>query len=181
MLRQFCINNKIEGYRNKTKLLLCDMIVERKQHGNLDEVMCPGDFDDNKDGDDADEGAKKRKRKLTKGTKPREILGNGSLYRVTLVYFLQTLRPFVLRLGMNPTALELGTGSFLHEAVYNKLANVYNDASDDSLKSFKADDNIYITDLNILLHFYIYPGYVDHDFAVCNGQVPNETCDYSYD
>jgi hypothetical protein len=31
--------------------------------------------------------------------------------------------------------------------------------------------------LNILLH--IYPGYVDHDFAGCNGQVRNETCDYS--
>jgi hypothetical protein len=151
ILRQFCINNKIEGYRNKTKLQYCEMIAERKRHSNLDEVMYPKDFedpennDDGRDGEPDDEGAKKSKKKLSKGTKPREITRDGSLYRVILVYFLQELRPFVLRLGLNPTPVELGTAGFLHEAVYNKLASVYNDASLKSLLSFKIENDIYVT------------------------------------
>jgi hypothetical protein len=156
MLRQFCINNKIEGYRGKTKLQFCAMICERKRHGNLDEVMYPNDFDDEEEkdeeekddngDDDAQEGGgAKKKKKLAKGTKPREILGDGSLYRVILVYFLQSLRHYVLRLGLNPSAVQLGTSSFLHEDVYNQLANVYNDATNESLKSFKLDNEIYIS------------------------------------
>jgi hypothetical protein len=122
ILHKFCINNKIEGYRNKTKLEYCEMIAERKRHANLDEVMYPKDFedpeynDDGGDGEPDDKGAKMSKIKLSKGTKPREMTCDGSLYRVILVYFLQELRPFVLQLGLNPTPVELGTVGFLYEA-----------------------------------------------------------------
>jgi hypothetical protein len=126
------------------------MIVERKRHQNMDEVMYPNDFEDTEDYDDkADDGEveghqKKKKKKLSKGTKPREIMCNGSLYRVILVYFLEELRPWVLQLGLNPTAVELGTAGFLHEPVFNKLASVYNDANNVKLNSFKTDNDIYI-------------------------------------
>jgi hypothetical protein len=62
---------------------------------------------------------------------------DGSLYRAILVYFLQELRPWVLQLGLNPTAVELGTVGFLHEPIYNKLASVYNDASNEKLNRIK--------------------------------------------
>jgi hypothetical protein len=132
------------------------MIVERKRHGNLDEVMYPNDFDD-KDKDDDDDsydhednpdmdGTKETKKQLSNGTKPREIsMGEGSLYHAIIVYFLQELRPFVLQLGLNPTAVELGTSGFLHEPVYNKLVNVYNDSTRELLKSFKMGNDICIT------------------------------------
>jgi hypothetical protein len=49
-LCQFCINNKIEGYPgNKTKLQYCDMIVERKQHGIMDEGMYLKEFEEEKE------------------------------------------------------------------------------------------------------------------------------------
>jgi hypothetical protein len=90
-------------------------------------------------------GTKKKKNNLSKGTKPREMMGDGSLYHVILVCFLQELCPFLLQLGLNPTAVELGTAGFLHETVYNKLVNVYNNATHESLKSFKMDNDICIT------------------------------------
>jgi hypothetical protein len=99
ILRQFCINNKIEGYRNKTKLQqqYCEMIAERKRHGNLDEVVYPKDFDhkdnDDEGGDDEpdEEEAQNSKKKVSKGPKPREeITCDGSLYRVIIVYFFKS-------------------------------------------------------------------------------------------
>jgi hypothetical protein len=110
--------------------------------------MYPNDFDykdDDNDQEDNTDMDGTKKKKLSKGTKPRDIMGDGSLYRLILVYFLQELRPFVLQLGLNPTAVELGTAGFLHEPIYNKLVNVYNDATRESLKLFKMDNDIYIT------------------------------------
>jgi hypothetical protein len=42
--------------------------------------------------------------------------------------------------GLNPTAVELGTAGFIHGAIYNKLVSVYNDATNELLKSFKRDN-----------------------------------------
>jgi hypothetical protein len=103
----------------------------------MDEVMYPTDFEEEKDDNDEvddggteEEGAKKKKMKLSKGTKPREIMDNGPLFRVILFTFLQELRPLMVQLGLNPaTAVELGTAGFLHEAIYNKLTSVYNGAT----------------------------------------------------
>jgi hypothetical protein len=55
------------------------------------------------------------------------------------------LRPYVCQLGTNPLAVDLGTAGFLHEAIYNKLASVYNDSSQESLKSFLVNHDIYVT------------------------------------
>lgn len=158
VIRKFCIVNKIDGWRGKTKTEMCSLIVERKRHWNLDQVMYPNDFEeqstnpdhpsnDSDDNDTVGDGLKKKKKvkKLTKGAKPKEITRDGSLYRVILVYFLQELRPIVLQLGMNPTAVQLGTGGFLHERIYNKLAHVYNDASRECLSSFPTNHDLYIS------------------------------------
>jgi hypothetical protein len=156
-IRKFCIINKLDGWRGKSKIDMCCLIVERKRHSNLDQVMYPQDFEDEdinsrnprpgSDDDTVGDGKtkKKKKKKLSKGAKPREITRDGSLYRVILVYFLQELRPIVLQLGMNPTAVQLGTGGFLHERIYNKLAHVYNDASHDSLSSIAVNHDLYIS------------------------------------
>lgn len=60
--------------------------------------------DDNNEVDDdaEEERAKEKRNKFTKGKEPREIMGNGPLYRVILVYSLQELRPLVLPLVLNP-------------------------------------------------------------------------------
>jgi hypothetical protein len=77
------MNNKIEGYQNKTKLQRYDTIVERKPHGNMDKLVYPKDFEKEKDvndevNDDAEEeGAQKKKKQLCNRTKPREVMGDG--------------------------------------------------------------------------------------------------------
>jgi hypothetical protein len=110
------------------------------------------DFDDGVDGDDDDDSKdggeevnSKKKKCLSKGAKPREILEDGSLYRLILTFFLQELRPFVSHLGTNPLAVELGTAGFLHEPIYNKLASIYNDRTHASLKLFVVNHDIYVT------------------------------------
>jgi hypothetical protein len=133
--------------------LLCDMIIERKQHGNIDEAMYANYFDYKDDYNDSYnhngntymDGTKKKK--FSKGTKSREIMGDGSLYHVILVYFLQELRCALLCCSwgwLNPTAVELGTSGFLYEPLYNKLVNVYMDGTRESLKSFKMGNDIYM-------------------------------------
>jgi hypothetical protein len=61
------------------------MIVKRKWHGHIDEVLYPKDFEEEKDvndevNDDAKEEGLKKKKKVFTGTKPREIMGDGLLY-----------------------------------------------------------------------------------------------------
>jgi hypothetical protein len=36
--------------------VLCEMIAERKQHANLDKVMCPMEFEDQENHDDGGDG-----------------------------------------------------------------------------------------------------------------------------
>ncbi len=67
------------------------------------------------------------------------------MYHLILAFFLQELRPFVSHLGTNLLAVELGTAGFLHEPIYNKLASVYNDHTNASLKFFMVNHDIYVT------------------------------------
>jgi hypothetical protein len=97
------INTKLQNYRNKSKGEMCSMIVERKKNGNLDEFMYGEDFDlgkdgnadhDSKDGDEEGEteggGNSKKKKRLPKGAKPREITKDGSFYRLIMAYFTKS-------------------------------------------------------------------------------------------
>jgi hypothetical protein len=162
-LRQFMIKNKVQNYRGKSKREMLRMIVESKKNEGLDELMYSEDYavmdDDNnvnasndvakegttEEGDSTSKKKPKRVSKLTKGSKPREISQDGSLYRIILVYFLQELRPFVNQLGTNPIAVQLGTPGFLHESTYNRLASVYNDSTREELKTFVVNHEIYVT------------------------------------
>jgi hypothetical protein len=61
------------------------MIVERKPHGKMNELVYPKDIEkENNDNDEVnddaeEERAKKRKEQLSNGTKPREIMGDGRI------------------------------------------------------------------------------------------------------
>jgi hypothetical protein len=69
----------------------------------------------------------------------------GTLYHLIVTYFLQQLCPYVSQLETNPMAAELGTAGFLNEAIYNKLASIYNNSTHESLKSFAVNCVIYVT------------------------------------
>jgi hypothetical protein len=117
--------------------------------------MYPADFDDDDDDNDSEkreeevtggDGNSKKKMQLSKGAKRREITGDGTFYRLIMTYFLQELWPYVSQLGTNPLPVELGTAGFLHKAIYNKLASVYNDHTCDKLlKSFVVNHDVSIT------------------------------------
>jgi hypothetical protein len=84
------------------------------------------DVQDSCDGEEEVTGGQenKKKKRLSKGAKPREIAEYGSLYRLIITNFLQELRLYVSQLGKNPLAVELGAADFLHEPIYNNLASV---------------------------------------------------------
>ena len=77
----------------------------------MDEVMYPKDFKEEKDdndeaGDDSEEEGVKKKSNCSNKPQNQERLWAlmGPYYRVTS-YFLQELHPFMLCLGLNPTAV----------------------------------------------------------------------------
>jgi hypothetical protein len=82
-LRQFVIINKLLNCRNESKSEMCSMIVQRKKNENLDQIMYGEDFGGEKDGDDDSEddteevtggdGNSKKPKRLSKGSKPKEI------------------------------------------------------------------------------------------------------------
>ncbi len=129
VLRQFMIINKLQNYRNKSKSEMCRMIVERKKNENLDQIMYAKDFHCSDKDDDVDDSCEvdedttvgdenKKKKRLSKGSKPREISEDRTLYHLILTYFLQEPCPYVSQLGTNLLAVELGTAGFLHEPTY---------------------------------------------------------------
>jgi hypothetical protein len=111
------------------------------------------DFDGGKDGDDDDSDdnigeevtAKRFKIKRLSGwAKPREILEEGSLYRLIMTYFLQELCQ-VSQLGTNLLVVEIGTAGFPHGPIYNKLVSMYNDSMHESLNLFTVNHDVYVT------------------------------------
>ncbi len=152
VLRSFVTKNKIQC-KNKSKLEMCALIVERKKNEHLDQTMHSEDFEGDKSHDDSDEGEEedvtadvtgvKKLKRLSKGSKPRELSEDGSLCRLILVCFLQELRPCVNQLGTNPLAVQLGTGGFLHDATFNRLASVCNDSARVELMSFDVNHDIH--------------------------------------
>jgi hypothetical protein len=141
VLRSFMIKNKIQ-YKNKTKGEMCALIVERKKNEHLDQIMYSEDFEGDKSHDDSDEGEEedvtadvtgvKKLKRLSKGSKPRELSEDGSLYRLILVYFLQELRPYVNQLGTNPLAVQLSEVVETKESIEQ-----YKRASEDALRDLQ--------------------------------------------
>ena len=127
VLRQICVILKLQNYSSKSKAVLLDMIGERKKKELLEIKIYSDDFDESVANDGVKKPAKQRK-----GTKPKEIQEDGSLYRLMLTFFLQKYRHLVTQLGTNPTAAQLGSNKFLHERIFYMLADSYNDATDPS-------------------------------------------------
>jgi hypothetical protein len=95
------------------------MIVERKKNEDLDQIMYSEDFDDGaayKDVQDSCDGeeevtrgkANKKKKRLSKGAKPREIAEDGSLYSLSATREKRSnLRGFVARIAMNMATIRV--------------------------------------------------------------------------
>jgi hypothetical protein len=134
-LRHFCTINGINGYKDQSKVMMCNLIIDRMKLKTLDKDMYPEDFSGeagDKNGGDEQPSAKAKGKKLKKGSKPQAVTKDGTYYRVILTYFLQELRIYVTGLGENPTAKQLDDSKqFLHADKYAKLAEAYNSDRDD--------------------------------------------------
>jgi hypothetical protein len=134
-LRKFCMVHSISGYKALAKTGLCNLIVERMKTRGLDSNMYPDDFQ-------KAEKAEKIK-KLSKNAKPPAVTRDGSFWRAISTYFLQSLRPHVIKLGNNPDIQKIDARKFLHEDIWVLLAEAYNDDDHADLQTFLKNDTFY--------------------------------------
>ena len=145
-LRKFCSVHLISGYKNKPKTFLCNLIVERMKTQGIDGVMYPDDFG-KKTGKTT--GKKKtpdgsnKKAKLSKNAKPPAVTMDGSYWRATGTFFLQTMTPHVIKLGNNPHIDKVDSRKFLHEDIWVLLAREYNRPDHPDLNTFLKNDVYY--------------------------------------
>jgi hypothetical protein len=138
-LRKFCILHLISGYKNKPKTILCNLIVQRVKMMVLDAGLYPEDFKaKNKEKDN------KTKKKLSRNAKPPSVTKDGSYWRVIVTYFLESMRPHVIKLGNNPDVQSVDSRKFLHEDIWGILAEEYNKKEHPDLGTFLRDDNFYV-------------------------------------
>jgi hypothetical protein len=114
---------------------------------NLDAIMYPNDFGGAtvtamNDGTE-NETASTKKKKKDKKSKPAAIQQEGTFYRVIVTYFLQDVRPYVIKLGSQPNKSALDKRELLHQPIFDKLAEVYNDESRNDLKSLPYTHEMY--------------------------------------
>jgi hypothetical protein len=132
-LTRLCVQFRISGYKDKAKHVLCELIVNAVKAKNLDAIMYPNDFGSAtvtamNDGTE-NETASSKKKKKDKKSKPAAIQQEGTFYRVIVTYFLQDVRPYVIKLGSQPNKSALDKRELLHQPIFDKLAEVYNDES----------------------------------------------------
>jgi hypothetical protein len=143
-LKKLCVQFRISGCKDKAKHVLCELIVNAVKAKNLDAVMYPEDFAGAAASDDSREKkTKSTKKKKGKKQKPAVTQQEGTLYRVIVTYFLQDVRPHVIKLGSQPGKNALDKREFLHQAVFEKLAEVYNDELRDDHKSLPYRHEMY--------------------------------------
>jgi hypothetical protein len=174
-LQRFCVVHQIFGYKNKSKTFLCNLIVERMKTQGLDTNMYPEDFEaasKNLDttGKNLDTGGKnldptpdnaskkaskkkttekspKKPKKLSRNAKPPAVTKDGSYWRAIATYFLQPLRPHVVKLGNNPDIQKIDSHKFLHEDIWNILGKHYNKPDHPDLKTFHNNNSFYQSSL----------------------------------
>jgi len=138
VLAQICRFLKLNNYNAKSKLVMLGMIGERKKNEHLEVKMYNDDFVET-----ATTDARKKQPKQKKGTRPKEVREDGSLYRLILTFFLQKHRHLVTQIGTNPSAAQLGSNKFLHERIYNVLSASYNNKDEPNISSMNLDDDTY--------------------------------------
>jgi hypothetical protein len=146
-LTRLCVQFRISGYKDKAKHVLCELIVNAVKANNLDAIMYPNDFGGAtvtamNDGTE-NETASTKKKKKDKKSKPAAIQQEGTFYRVIVTYFLQDVRPYVIKLGSQPNKSALDKRELLHQPIFDKLAEVYNDESRNDLKSLPYTHEMY--------------------------------------
>jgi hypothetical protein len=165
-LRKFCKVHSISGYKTLSKTGLCNLIVERLKTKGLDSDMYPEDFK-----------KAEKKKKLTKNAKPPAVTKDGSYWRAICNYFLQSLRPHVIKLGNNPDIQKVDARKFLHEDIWNVIAEPYNKEDHPELQTFLKNDNFYkasqipddiVQDFNVLTVSAVVEGRNAHPVDLSN-------------
>ena len=135
-LKKFCTRHRINGYKDKPKHVLCELIVNAVKSSNLEAAMYPdGDAMAAASNDITSEKKACKKKKKSKKSKPEAVRQEGTLYRVINTLFLQDIRHLVVRLGHQPTARALDKRELLHQDIFEALVKIYNDKSrEDILK-----------------------------------------------
>ena len=144
-LRKFCSVHHISGYKNKPKTILCNLIVERMKTMGLDTKMYPGDYEEksDKNSDTTRDKSSKKDKKLSRNAKPPAVVQEGCYWRAIGTFFLESLRPHVIKLGNNPDIQKIDSRNFLHEDIWNIIAVEYNNQAHPDLKTFDKNDTFY--------------------------------------
>lgn len=144
-LKRLCTRYKITAYKNKAKHVLCELIVNAARTRNLDAEMFPEDFAAKAVAkkDSSDKTTKSTRKKTSKSQKPEVVQHDGTLYRVIVTYFLQEVRPYVIKLGSQPGKDALDKREILHQSVFERLAKVYNDEAREDLKTLPYTHDMY--------------------------------------
>jgi hypothetical protein len=162
-LKRLCVQYRITAYKNKAKHVLCELIVNAARTKNLDAEMFPEDFAAKAVAkkDSSDKTTKSTKKKTSKSQKPEVVQHDGTLYRVIVTYFLQEVRPYVIKLGSQPGKDALDKREILHQSVFERLAKVYNDEAREDLKTLPYTHEMYAK-WNLSRNI---PSYFDHDLT----------------
>jgi hypothetical protein len=95
-LKAFCAKHQINGYKDKTKDKLCNLIVTKAKLNNLDLHMNPEDHVDGTEEEteeqfDKQNVGQQKTKKIKNSLKPKSSTKDGTIYRVVLNNFLQSL------------------------------------------------------------------------------------------
>jgi hypothetical protein len=86
----------------------------------------------------------RNKKKLSKNAEPPSVTKDRSYWGVIVTYFLELMRPHVIKLGNNPDVQSVDSCKFLHEDIWGILAEEYNKKDHPpDLGTFLQDDNFY--------------------------------------
>ena len=144
-LKKFCVKHQIGNYKNLDKYGMCKLIVGAKKAQNLQNDMYPTEGGADEDAQTKkSSSSKKKKAKKNKATKPTCVKSEGTFYRFLLAFFAQDMRPYVIKLGHQPTKNDLDSHRILHYGIFNKLAKVYNDSEHEDLETLPTHDDFYI-------------------------------------
>ena len=148
-LLQFCVNNKIKGYKNKSKAAMLELIAAKvlaiKLYGSKGRL---GMVDD-------EEGEPSKKKSKTKSYKsslfrPRSVTKSGSYFRIISLWFAPQNRHHALHTGQKMDRLELDVGGFRHQQTWEILAAQYNNTSEgpefDYLNKLQVDNALYASE-----------------------------------
>lgn len=145
-LLQFCVNNKIKGYKNKSKAVMLELIAAKVLANKLYSSKGRLGMVDDEEGEPS---KKKIKNKSYKSSllRPRSVTKSGSYFRIISLWFAPQNRHHALHTGQKMDRLELDVGGIRHQQTWEILAAQYNNKSEgpefDYLNKLQVDNALY--------------------------------------